>query len=213
MVATSSPASGNAALEAYLRRYRAKPNDRTFAAVYGAGLSWLRAVAGHTVKQYPSLCLDIDLDYVANEGALALSRAARRYLYFCPECGEAFLQRRDLVAHGANTHRIRGASELVTLGTFAQANARLAMRRTARRLCYPEDLTDRIALEGVDDGLETRVLLRLLVESAEKRLCAEAVDLLSRILSSDVPEPVELSDLLLEIRAYFADVRGSRGAA
>lgn len=170
-------------MERELRAYRANPTDRRFAAVYRVAEPWIRSTGAYVLRGYRELSASAALDDLAVEGALAISRSARRFVYLCGDCGAAFVHARDLGAHNREVHRRRGVAT-VSLATFAKTSARLAMKRTARRLVRAEVLDPDIDL-GVDDRAEATILLEVLVRSVGDRLWARAREDLRAILAGD----------------------------
>jgi hypothetical protein len=182
-------------MEAELRAYRANPTDRRFADVYRVASPWLKSTGISTIRTYRGLTVSGALDDVALEGALSLSRSARRFVYFCETCGRAFVHSRDLSAHSMSEHRRRGVAALVSLSTFSQTSARLAMKRTARRLVRPEILEPDVET-GIDYDAESNVLMAVLVSRLRERLSARALAELEAILLRDVPAPEEVAEEL-----------------
>lgn len=187
-------------METTLRAYRANPTDSRFADVYRVARPWLKAAGISTIRNYPSLSISGSLDDVVVEGALALSRSSRRFVYLCDACGAAKLHLADLGAHQREEHRTRGGLPLVGLSTFAQTSARLAMKRTARRLLRPEILeeepeTVEACLRPSED-VEAAVLFQVFVRQLRSRLSARALLNLELLLASDLegvdPEAVEV---------------------
>ena len=188
-------------LEIALRRYRANPTDARFEAVYRLSKPWLRSVALSTLRKFPTLPVDTYVDDLVNDGALAISRSARRFCYFC-ECGELFLHRSDLIRHMRDDHKLRGGAAAVTLRNFSQYSARLAMRSTAiRSIQRSADIEPN---EGIDERFEPDVICYLLVVAVGRRLSEQARELVKRILEGD---EVELGEALEELRSEFASLR------
>lgn len=169
-------------MEAELRAYRACPNDRRFAAVYRAAEPWLTSSAMRIVSKYRQLSQSSALDDVRVEGALTLSTAAKRFVYFCDVCGSAHLTLARLERHYREVHRVRGAPA-VALATFVKTSSDLVMKRTARRLVRQEILEPEIEL-GVDHGAEQEILSVVLVKQFGSRIHARARQSLRSILSS-----------------------------
>jgi hypothetical protein len=92
-------------------------------------------------------------------------------------------------------HRRRGVAALVSLSTFSQTSARLAMKRTARRLVRPEILEPDVET-GIDYDAESNVLMAMLVSRLRERLSARALAELEAILLRDVPAPEEVAEEL-----------------
>lgn len=184
-------------MEAELRSYRANPTDARFAAVYRVAKPWLRSAAIATVSRYPSLTVSGAVDDVVVEGALALSTSARRFVYLC-ECGRAFVHRSDLAGHQREVHRRRGGC-LVSLSRFARTSARLAMKRTARRIVRPEILDPDVEPVGIDGEAEARVVFEVLVASVRERLSARARADLELILRRGLPSDDGIEDLRREV--------------
>lgn len=187
-------------MERELRAYRANPTDARFAAVYHIARPWLRSAAIATVCRYPNLTVSGAVDDVALEGALAISSAARRFVYLCGGCGRAFVELSSLGSHQRTEHRRRGGCELVSLSKFAQTSARLAMRRTARRIVRPEILDpDAEPIYGIDGEAEARVVFEVLVATVRERLSARARANLESILRRDLPMGDEVDALRREV--------------
>ena len=127
-----------------LLAYRDHPTNLTFDRAYRPLCGWLHATAGSIVRSYPALDPSVDSDDVCSEGTLALFHAARRYVYFCGECGKVFLHGGDLDRHGVCVHRRCGCASTLSISQFSRESARLAMRRTANRLVTPYDLDDEL---------------------------------------------------------------------
>lgn len=162
-----------------LIRYRSEPTDRNFKTLYDASRGWIRGAAVSTVRQYHGLT-SADVDDVANEGLLSLANAARRFVYFCPRCGDAFVYRSSLEAHAREEHRVRGPAALVSLEKFAQVNSRLGMKRTARRLLRPGEVLDDDPAS--DLVVAPSILTEILVRDAARRLSGEAEKLLLELV-------------------------------
>lgn len=191
-------------MQTELIRYRAEPTNRNFKSLYDVSRDWIRIVAGATVKSYHGL-KSADFDDVANEGLLSFANAARRFVYFCPRCGDAFLHRRSLVRHCREAHRVRGVAELVSISKFAQVNSRLAMKRTARRLLRPEVLVDDLEVVSgsvVSGSVESETFVEVLLGRAKALLSDSAERLLVEIVRSG--HRPELGPDLDEIRSVLA---------
>jgi len=150
-----------------LLAYRDQPSNWSFDGAYRYVSSWLRVTSSAIVRGYPALDPQFDVADVCSEGTVALFHAARRYVYFCGECGRSFVHGGDLEQHGVRAHRRRGCAGVLPISRFAQESARLAMRRTANRLVTPYDL---------DDELEVSVDPR----------AAERLEVVTGLLRSDV---------------------------
>lgn len=179
-------------MEMELRAYRANPTDGRFGDVYRVARPWLKAAGISTLKTYPSLSISGSLDDVVLEGALALSRSARRFVYLCDSCGAAKIHLSDLDAHQRNEHRVRGGLPLVGLSTFSQTSARLAMKRTARRLLRPEILeeepeTVEACLRPAED-VEAAMLFEVFVRRLRMRLSARARTNLELLLANNLAD-------------------------
>jgi hypothetical protein len=177
-------------MEAVLRAYRANPTDARFGDVFRVARPWLKATGISTLKTYPSLSLSGSLDDVVLEGALALSRSTRRFIYLCDSCGAAKIHLSDLAAHQREEHRVRGALPLVGLSTFSRTSARLAMKRTARRLLRPEILDEEpevveACLRPAED-VEAAMIFEVFVRRLRTRLSARALANLELLLASDL---------------------------
>ena len=190
-----------------LLNYRANPTNRTFSEVHRAYQPWLRANGMWTLRQFPTLSPEGELDDLTNEGLLAISRSARRFVFFCATCGRAFVQASDLSAHAAEDHRVRGSAanvSLVSLGKFAEVSAKLAMKRTAARMLTPE-----IPEEDVDPGgawvTEEQILTELLIRRAATRLTADARRVLVSVLEADHPR-VLTSDVVYELQVELLEL-------
>jgi hypothetical protein len=197
--------------ELSLRNYRANPSNRTFQRVAAEYRPWLYSSGMKTLNRFPTLSAGNCLDDLTNEGLLALSVSARRFVWFCRRCGEAFIQHGDLTAHAAVEHGVRGGVQLVKLDQFAECSARLAMRRTARRMLRPEeypagagaDLPDLLDEAWTEDALAAEILIR----RAERRMSADARRILLRVLSSARPPLLAADDLgAAELRRLLADL-------
>lgn len=167
-------------MESELRAYRANPTDRRFSDVYRVASPWLKSSGLRILGGYRCLCTSGSIDDLIVEGALSLSRSARRFVYFCSDCGQAFVHVVDLSAHRREVHRRRGVAS-VSLSTFSRTSANLAMRRTARRLVRPEIPKSDIEL-GIDDQVETTILFEILISSLGERIWARARESLRAIL-------------------------------
>jgi len=192
--------------ERALLRYRSDPTDRNFSPVAALYRPWLLARGVSARRSFGSANVLAEVDDAVNEGLLALSRAARRYVYLCP-CGRTFLERAAIRRHGRERHRVRGPVELVELPHFCEESARLAVRRTFSKsislepcLDDPADLDRRL---GADRGVEDRLLLDLALRRAGERLRGEALVLLRRaLLDEERAPPVELLLGELASRAF-----------
>jgi len=153
-------------------------NFRKVAEIYNP---WLHTTGLRTLREFPSLHPGNDLDDVVNEGLHAISRNARRFVFFCGSCGDVFLYSADLRAHALLKHSVRGPAELVSIGTFCECGARMTMRRAARNVLTPEIPEAEVELGG-DDWSEDLALLNLLVKRAEARLSEGARAVLLRVL-------------------------------
>jgi hypothetical protein len=177
-------------MEAELRAYRANPTDSRFSDVFHVARPWLKATGISTLRTYPSLSISGSLDDVVLEGALALSRSTRRFVYICDECGKAVIHLADLGAHQRAEHRVRGGVPLVALSTFSKTSARLAMKRTARRLLRPEVLEPEPEIvEAVlrsPEDFEAALLFQVFVSRLRDRLSARARVNLELLLKSDL---------------------------
>ena len=191
--------------ELALINYRADPNNRSFSKVCQIYRPWLRMNGMWTLNKFPTLSPTGDLDDLTNEGLLAISRSARRYVFFCTVCGKAFIQKVDLSNHAMIEHRIRGAASLVSLKTFVEVSAKLAMKRTAQRLIKPEEILDPNPDVGIIYFSEEEILIELLIQKASERLSVEALKVLKRILLSDRPRYIT-SSLIKELRSEFSDL-------
>jgi len=196
--------------ERALLRYRSDPTDRNFRPVAAHYRPWLVARGVSARRSFGSANVLAEVDDAVNEGLLALSRAARRYVYLCP-CGRTFLERRAVRRHGREEHRVRGPVELVELPHFCEETARLAVRRTFSKSVSPEyrldDPADLDRRLGVDLGVEDRLLLDLALRRAGERLRGEALVLLRRALLAEDRAPS--AELLLGELAGRAFERGS----
>lgn len=194
-------------MERELRAYRANPTDARFAEVYRLARPWLTTVSETTVRRYTTaLSISGSAEDVAVEGAVAISAAARRFVYLCEDCGRAFVHVSDLGAHQRKEHRRRGACALVSLKKFALTSARLAMKRTARRLVRSSECLVP-APEEVDLDVEERIVFGMMLDRVRGRLTArtlEALEALLRGASIEGPLPVE-AELGL-IRAEVQDI-------
>jgi hypothetical protein len=205
-------------MELELRAYRADPTDARFAAVYHVASPWLKSAGISTIKTYPTLSFAGDLDDVVLEGAFALARSARRFVYLCADCGRAFVDLgggRGFIAHQRKEHRVRGGYPLVGLATFASTSARLAMKRTARRLLRPEVLEPELeaveaALRPYDD-VEAAMLFEILVQRVRERLTARARVNLEILLRREVLGPEDVADLREQVAAIVHHGYGGTG--
>jgi hypothetical protein len=184
-------------MERELRSYRANPTDFTFARLYNVAYPWLKNVGISTVRKYNSLSISGTLDDVLNEGALALSVSTRRFVFMCPDCPTAFVDEIDLVRHAMREHRRRGSTGLVSLAQFARTSARLAMRRTARRMYRPEIPTADLERDVVDLDVEDRIVLELTIARFRDRLSARARANLELVLRRSIGSS-SYEDLRLE---------------
>lgn len=182
-------------LDETLRCYRADPNNRTFRAVHRAWTPWLRAAGTSVLRRFWGLSYS-DLDDVVNDGLLALSQGARRYVFFCARCGDVFLDGADLRRHAREEHGVRGDAALVDLGTFCRTSARIKMRACAARLLHPEEVLEADPDPGVILDAEDRVLVEVLLRRADARLRGGMADVLRRALIGDLPAHAELLQLL-----------------
>lgn len=189
--------------EVALRAYRADPTDRKFRHVYDIYKPWLRATGISHVRKIPPLNPGKDLDDVVVEGALAMSRAARRFVWFCRTCGEAFFRYGRLCDHAREVHRIRGNAGLVELATFCECSARMAMGRTARRLVRPLEVYAEAPEEAA--GGEDVILTEYLIRAASLRMSASAREVLARVLGEPAPRPVSAA-VADELRWAFRDL-------
>lgn len=178
-------------MRAELLAYRANPSDLRFNRLYRAAHPWLISTGISTVRRYSNLSVSGALDDVVNEGALALSTSARRFVHFCGDCGRVFVHGRDLSLHAMSDHRRRGAAGAVTLDTFARTSARLVMKRTARRLYRPETLTEWIEDVPSDVDEEERVVLEIMISRLQERVSARARASLELLLRAVVLGDVE----------------------
>jgi hypothetical protein len=193
-------------MEQELLRYRANPTNANFNTVYRRALPWLRNVSSAVIRRYRNLSVTSDMEDLVTEGALSMSRAAVRFVYMCPVCPEVHLYRRDVAAHLRRDHRLRGAA-YVGLETFAQCSARLAIKRTARRLLTP-DMDEVEEATAVDAGVEADVLLNLLVSAARVRMTDGAVTLLREILTDPDPREIRGSGpAVMELRRRFVSLQ------
>lgn len=173
--------------ESALLLYRANPTDLNFNSLARTYEPWLQRTGRDALSRFSHLSPTADLDDLRVEGLLSLSRSARRFVHFCPVCGETFLDRRGLRAHAAGEHRVLGAEGLIGIETFCDISARMAMRRAARRLIRPEEILVEEFPEPVDGDQEERIILADLLRCAEARLSGEALALLVRLLCGEVP--------------------------
>jgi hypothetical protein len=193
-------------MERELRAYRANPTDARFVAVYRIAQPWLRSAAIATVGRYHNLTISGAVDDVVLEGALAISSSARRFVYLC-DCGRAFVHVSDLAKHQRETHLRRGGCEVVSLERFVTTSARLAMKRTARRIVRPEILDPEVEsteFDGLDPcraraEVEARVVFAVLVSSVRDRLSARARVNLECILRRDLPTGEAVEELRREV--------------
>jgi hypothetical protein len=193
-------------MEAELRAYRSDPTDARFADVYRVARPWLRSVGIATVRRYSNLTVSGSLDDVVVEGALAISNATRRFVYLCGGCGRAFVHLSSLTTHQRERHRRRGNGELVSLSKFVRTSARLAMKRTARRIVRPEVLDPDV--EPVVDGeAEARIVFEVLVAGVRERLSAWAVVNLENLLRRDLQAGGEVAAIRYEaLRREVRDI-------
>lgn len=195
-------------MEVELRSYRANPTDVSFGRLYSAAYPWLKSVGISSVRKYRSLSMDGALDDVVNEGALALSVSARRFTFFCPDCDRVFVNGGDLSRHAMRAHGRRGAGGLVSLSQFARTSARLAMKRTARRLHRPEIPTDEIDREVAPDfGVEDRLIVEIMIERFRERLSARARANLESVLRRSLDDSSTFE--LLRMAEEFIGVKNS----
>ena len=197
-------------MELQLRAYRANPTEARFNDVYHVARPWLKATGISTLKTYPSLSISGSLDDVVIEGALALSRSSRRFVYLCDVCGAAVVHLSDLDAHQRDEHRVRGGLPLVGLSKFSKTSARLAMKRTARRLLRPEILEPEPEVveavhrspEDVED-VEAAMLFEVFIRQVRSRLTARARANLELLLRSELElvDPGEIDVLCREVDA------------
>lgn len=186
-------------MEAELRAYRSNPTNTRFNRLYYTARPWLKNVAISTLNRYSSLSLTGSLDDVVIEGAFALSVSARRFVFLCPVCGRAFVDRADMARHMRVDHRRRGVG-LVSLASFSKTSAALAMRRTTRRLARPEildpDAADKI---GVLEDAEDRMIVEILIGRLRDRLSARVRANLELVLRESIRvDPIVLEDLRRE---------------
>lgn len=187
-------------MERELRTYRANPTDVGFGRLYSVAYPWLKNTGMTAIGKYRSLSMSGTLDDVVNAGALALSVSARRFSFYCGECEAVFVDAGDLVRHAKFSHRRRGAVGLVSLSQFARTSARLAMKRTARRLHRPEILTDEIdRYEAATDlDVEDRLILEIMIGRLRERLSERSRAHLELVLRSMILDSSEFDDLRRE---------------
>lgn len=185
-------------MESELLAYRANPTNRRFETLYNTARPWLKSTGILTVKKYNALSVSGALDDVVNEGALALSVSARRFSYFCGDCGRVFVHGRDLTGHVMSEHGRRGASGLVSLATFSKTSARLAMKRTARRLYRPEIPSPDIEEPVVVEDVEERMIVEIMISRFRDRLSAGARASLELLLRSALVDSSAVCDLRRE---------------
>lgn len=195
-----------------LLAYRADPSDRTFARVAAHYRPWVRSNGAWVLRRFEGLRATAELDDVSNEGLLALSRSARRYVHLCDRCGEPFLEGRALRRHALAEHRVRGTGELVSLPLFCETSARLAMKRTYLKSVRPLEYPDE-SVEAVPEHLdvEDRLLVELALRRADARLRGGLSDLLGRLLRGDGEFPPAAVRLLVgvdSIDSHSRDIRG-----
>lgn len=189
--------------ETALLEYRANPTDENFNAVAREYAPWLRRTGFETMRGFYGISPSVDLDDLTNEGLLSISRSARRFLHFCPTCGETFLDRADLRAHAAAEHRVLGRVELVGIDLFVQTSAKLAMRRAVRRSLRPEEVLVNELPEVADADQEGRLILADLLRTAEARLSGESLALLIRLINGEALESAAVDDFLLDVAPEF----------
>lgn len=203
-----------------LTLYRSNPTNGNFRRVHTVAWPWVRRTANNAVSRYATLGA-VDADDVANEGLLALSNAARRFVHYCPRCGDAFILKSGLERHAMEAHRLRGISPLVGIEKFSCMNSKLAMKRTANRLiCIDEILVDEIdksVAAGAEPFADGDVLLDVIIRQAAAKLSDAAAELLKDVLMSSFPEQISASPAFEELSACLApmlipDMRSMRGA-
>jgi hypothetical protein len=175
------------ARERALIEYRADPNDYNFSKVASLYEPWIRRTGAETFARFSHLVPVADEDDLRVEALFCFARSARRFVYVCPVCNATFLERRDFRTHATVEHFILAPEELIKITTFCEVGARLAMRRAARRLIRPEEILVEELPEMSCDGSEERLIILDLVKRAESRLSGEALALLVRMISGDVP--------------------------
>lgn len=192
-------------LSPLLTHYRLNPTDATFKSIYRESLPWLRSVAVATLTKYRIACVESYLDDLVNEGAYELGRSARGFVYYCPECSAAFVYERGLRSHLVSEHRLRGPLSSVKLATFCTISARLAITRTAIKCRSVEFPTDTIP-ESVDATAELRVLLSILVASAQSKLSARAYSALCELAVGDARVSHFPPRVVSEVRNHFSGI-------
>lgn len=188
--------------EAALLEYRANPTNFNFNQVAKVYDPWLRGTARRTLGDFRQSSRALEVSDLTNEGLLSISKSARRFVHFCgiPGCGRTFLDRSDLLAHAEGEHFVRGAFvpgerllgvDLVSIELFCETSAHLAMRRTAKRMLYPEVIVDEFPEVVSLDDLEGRAILNELLRHASERLSGSAMALLVQLINGDAVPPKE----------------------